>query len=58
MDGNPLLVESGNAYGAPAFDKIENRHYIPAFEEAIKEARAEVDAIIGNPLEPTFENTV
>lgn len=58
MNENPLLVESGNPFGAPAFDKIENRHYVPAFEQALAEAKAEVDAIIANPQEPTFENTV
>ncbi len=58
MNENPLLVESGNPFGAPAFDKIENRHYVPAFEQALAEAKAEVDAIIANPQEPTFDNTV
>ena len=58
MNENPLLVETGNLFGAPAFDKIENRHYIPAFEQALADAKAEVDAIIANPQEPTFGNTV
>ncbi|MBR7027358.1 MAG: M3 family metallopeptidase [Bacteroidales bacterium] len=58
MNENPLLVETGNPFGAPAFDKIENRHYIPAFEQALADAKAEVDAIIANPQEPTFGNTV
>src|SRR5574344_517771 len=58
MNENPLLVESGLPYGAPAFDKIQNSHYLPAFEQSIKEAKAEVDAIINNPEEPSFENTI
>ena len=58
MNENPLLAASGNPFGAPAFDKIENRHYVPAFEQALAEAKAEVDAIIADPQEPTFENTV
>lgn len=58
MNENPLLFPSGNPFGAPAFDKIENRHYLPAFEAALAEAKAEVDAIIENTSEPTFENTV
>ena len=53
-----MLVESGCPFGAPAFDRIENRHYVPAFEEALREARAEVDAIIADPDAPTFKNTV
>ena len=55
---NPLLTESPLPYGAPQFDKIENKHYMPAFEQGIKEAKAEIDAIVANPAEPTFENTI
>ena len=55
---NPLLVESPLPYGAPQFDKIEPEHYKPAFEQGIKEAKAEIDAIVANGQEPTFENTI
>ncbi len=55
---NPLLTASTLAYGAPQFDKIENQHYIPAFKQAIEEAKSEVDAIINNTDDPTFENTI
>lgn len=55
---NPLLVESTAPFGAPQFDKIENEHYLPAFEAGIAEAKAEIDAIVANPDEPTFENTI
>ena len=55
---NPLLSESPLEYGAPQFDKIQNKHYMPAFEQAIKEAKAEVDAIVANPDGPTFANTI
>ncbi len=55
---NPLLVESSAPFGAPQFDKIENEHYLPAFEAGIAEAKAEIDAIVANPDEPTFENTI
>ena len=55
---NPLLTESPLEYGAPQFDKIKNEHYLPAFKEAIKEAKAEVDALVANPDEPTFANTI
>ena len=55
---NPLLTTSTLSYGAPQFDKIENQHYIPAFKQAIEEAKAEVDAIINNTEDPTFENTI
>ena len=55
---NPLLTKSTLPYGAPQFDKIETQHYIPAFKQAIAEAKAEIDAIINNPDAPTFENTI
>ena len=55
---NPLLTESSAPFGAPQFDKIEDAHYLPAFEAAIAAAKAEIDAIVANEQEPTFENTI
>ena len=55
---NPLLTESSAPFGAPEFDKIKTEHYLPAFETAIAEAKAEIDAIVSNTEEPTFENTI
>ena len=55
---NPLLTESTLPYGAPPFDKIKTAHYMPAFEQALAEAKADVDAITSNPEPPTFANTL
>lgn len=55
---NPLLTDSTLPYGAPQFDKIKTEHYLPAFEQAITEAKAEIEAIVNNPDAPTFENTI
>ena len=55
---NPLLTESKAPFGAPQFDQIKDEHYLPAFEQAIAEAKAEIDAIVANKAEPTFENTI
>ena len=55
---NPLLTESPLPFGAPQFDKIENKHYLPAFEQAIREGKQEIDAIVNNPEAPTFRNTI
>ena len=55
---NPLLVPSEAPHGAPAFDKIKTEHYKPAFLQAIKEGKAEVEAIVNNPEAPTFANTI
>ena len=40
------------------FSKIKNEDYIPAFDEAIKKTKDEVDAIVNNPELPTFDNTI
>jgi len=55
---NPLLSDSPLQYGAPQFDKIKAEHYMPAFKEAFKLGKAQIDAIVNNPDAPTFENTI
>ena len=55
---NPLLSNEETPYGVPAFDKIRLEHYMPAFKEAIKQQNEEIDAIVNNPEDPTFENTI
>ena len=58
MHQNPLLTESPLPYGAPQFDKIQNSDYMPAFEEAFRQGKQEIDAIVANPDAPTFQNTI
>ncbi len=55
---NPLLCDSPLPYGAPQFDKIKTEHYLPAFEQAIAQAKAEIDAIVADPEAPSFDNTI
>ena len=55
---NPLISQHNTPYGVPAFDQIQLAHYMPAFEAAIAEQKAEVEAITNNEVEPTFENTI
>ncbi len=57
-DKNPFLSEWDTPYGIPDFGKIEEKHYIPAIEEGIRQQEAEIDAIIANTDAPTFENVV
>ena len=57
-NSNPLLDQPKTPYGVPAFDQVKLGHYLPAFDAAIAEQKAEVDAIVNNPDEPTFENTI
>ncbi|MDR3286862.1 MAG: M3 family metallopeptidase [Prevotellaceae bacterium] len=55
---NPLLQEWNTPHQTPPFDKIKNEHYLPAFDEGIRQARLEIDSIINNADAPTFENTI
>ncbi|MBR6363055.1 MAG: M3 family metallopeptidase [Bacteroidales bacterium] len=55
---NPLLKQSGAPFGAPEFDKFTKDDYLPAFEEAISLAKAEIDRIAADPEPPTYENTI
>lgn len=55
---NPLLDQPATPFGVPAFDQVKLEHYMPAFEEAIRVNKAEVQAIIDNTDAPTFENTI
>ncbi len=57
-DENPFFVEWDTPFGSPPFDKIDEEHYLPAYEEGIKQHKEEIDAIVNNPEEPTFENTI
>ena len=50
--------ELPTTYSIPAFDQIQLDNYIPAFEAAVNEQKAEVEAIVNNPEEPTFDNTI
>ena len=40
------------------FNEIRPEHYMPAFEEGMKQGLAEIDAITNNPEAPTFKNTI
>lgn len=58
MNINPLIASWNTPYQLPPFDRIKPEHYAPAFEEAMAQHRAEVDAIAANPQPATFDNTV
>jgi len=58
MDDNPFFTESTLPLQAPDFDEIRMDDYLPAFEEGMNQQLQEVDAIVDNYSEPTFENTI
>ncbi|MFZ6649599.1 M3 family metallopeptidase [Undibacterium sp. TJN25] len=55
---NPFLTPSTLPYGMPAFDKIKDEHYAPAFTEAMRRQTSEINAIADNTAAPTFDNTI
>lgn len=55
---NPFMQEWNTPFNVPPFDKIDTSDYIPAFEEGMRQQNAEIDSIINNSEEPTFENTI
>ncbi len=55
---NPFFASSLLPYQAPHFDLIDDSHYRPAFDEAIRQKRDEIAAIAGSAAAPDFNNTV
>ena len=55
---NPFAKPSTLQYGYPAFDKIKNEHFAPAFDEGMREQAAEITRIANNKAAPTFDNTI
>lgn len=56
--GNPLLTEYTTPFQVPPFEQIRVEHYKPAFLQGMEEQVKEIDAIINNTEEATFENTI
>lgn len=55
---NPFFTEYNTPFQVPPFERIKPEHYIPAFEEAMKQQKAKVAAIYKVRSTPTFQNTI
>ena len=55
---NPFLAESPLYLRYPPFDRVDDSHYLPAFEAGMVEQLAEIDAIVNQDATPTVENTL
>ncbi|MYM80708.1 dipeptidyl carboxypeptidase II [Duganella sp. FT50W] len=55
---NPFAKASTLPFNYPAFDKIKNQDYAPAFAEGMRQQKAEIEAIANNKAAPTFDNTI
>lgn len=58
MMQNILAKPFKTPFGTAPFSKIKNAHFLPAFKLAIEEAKKEIDTIVNNPDDPTFQNTI
>ena len=55
---NILTKYFSTKHNTAPFSEIKNEDYLPAIQEGITLAKAEIYAIIKNPETPTFENTI
>ena len=55
---NPFFSDYNTPFDVPPFEKIMAKHYVPAFEKGMDDARNEVDALLRNKKTPTFDNTI
>ena len=55
---NPLLQKFNTRYTTAPFSQLKNEHFKPAFKEAIRKAKVEINKIANNTEQPTFENTI
>lgn len=55
---NPILAHWDTPFGAPPFERISEADFLPAFDQAIAEQKAEITKIASEPAEASFENTV
>lgn len=58
VSDNPFFNDYNTPFDVPPFEKIKAAHYMPAFLKGFEAQKKEIRAIITNPEEPTFENTI
>jgi peptidyl-dipeptidase Dcp len=55
---NPFAKVSTLPFHYPAFDKIKDDHFVPAYAAGMREQLREIDGIANNPKPATFDNTI
>ncbi|OWR13065.1 M3 family metallopeptidase [Chryseobacterium sp. VAUSW3] len=55
---NPLLENFNTKHRSAPFNEIKEEHFLPAFQELIKISEKEIDDIVENKEEPSFENVI
>ncbi|MFN6163921.1 MAG: M3 family metallopeptidase [Planctomycetota bacterium] len=57
-DTNPFLAPSPLPFHAPDFSAVKVDHFMPAFEDGMRQQLAEMEAIAKQTAAPTLENTI
>ena len=55
---NPLVQPWNTPHGLPPFAEVRAEHFNPAFDAALSEHLADIEAIASSSEPPSFENTV
>ena len=55
---NPFFLPYDTPHGTVPFDKIRTEDFEEAFIEGMRRDKEEIDHIVNNPEEPTFDNTI
>ncbi len=55
---NPLLQTFNSPYHSAPFNEIKEEYFLPAIQELIKVSEQEIETIVENKAEPTFENVI
>ncbi len=55
---NPFAQPSALPFNYPAFDRIKDEHFLPAYAAGMAQQLREVATVANNPNAPTFENTI
>ncbi|MBN1154251.1 M3 family metallopeptidase [candidate division KSB1 bacterium] len=55
---NPLLQKWDTPFETPPFEKIETKHFMPAIQKGMQAEIEEIEAIVNDPADPTFDNTI
>ncbi len=55
---NPFFEDWTAPFAAPPLDRIRPEHFPPAYERALAEHKADIDAIAREPAPPSFDNVI
>ena len=55
---NPLLQTFTTKHNSAPFNEIKEEHFLPAFQELIKLSEKEIEEIVNNSEEASFENVI